>query len=189
MPSPAQLYRDALHSPECPLKPTVRHALHGWLSFCWGNKTAAHPGHERIAKATGLHPSTVKAALAKAVDAEWLEVRTQGGSPRGGKRDATEYVIPARFLDQSSTAPGGENDQSSTLRRPGALTAPTRGTKRPQSLRESRRETAPVSYKKPNAPLDGCDDCDRGVLYLADRTVTPCPECQPHHPDLLVESA
>lgn len=116
---------------ESALPPTCRHVLLALSLYMNEKGGSAYPGSARLAHDTGLHARTVKEQMSHAEKNGWIRVAQRGGTTKGGKRLASEYVahIPSHIAvdnDRGSRTTGGadSNDRGSSARPPVAQDHP-----------------------------------------------------------------
>lgn len=100
---------------ESALPPTCRHVLLALSLYMNEKGGSAYPGSSRLAHDTGLNQRTVKDWLSHAEKNGWIVVARRGGTAKGGKRLASEYVahIPGHITVDNyrvSTTTGGPDD-------------------------------------------------------------------------------
>ena len=175
--------------------PRARHVLLA-IAHHVRPRSNAFPSIERIMAITGLGRSTVKRAIKELQDLGELLVEP-GGSPNGGRRRSSRYVItlaerqPRLFDDGEQSAPAVHNrvhtepgcqgptgpavdaDRVQTGPRPGPLRRPTGSTVDPESNESGRKSSGRAAGA---VPADGWSRTERAARGLVARATHEVPK-------------
>jgi hypothetical protein len=91
-PSPVHRWRKAI-AEGSGLSATQRHVALTLSLYVDLEDLSTYVGPTRLAEATGLSLRTIKRTLPEIVDAGWLMRKSRGGSPAGGRREASVHCL------------------------------------------------------------------------------------------------
>lgn len=172
--APLFTWRSAIS--ESALPPTCRHVLLALSLYMNEKGGSAYPGSARLAHDTGLNQRTVKTQMGHAEKCGWIRVVQRGGSTKGGKRLASEYVahIPGHIPVDShrgrrTTGGADDDDQWRTIRPPVAQDHPITSLNSPENSGSS-------------APKD-CVRCHGNGSYWDGMKQRPCIEHTINEPE------
>ncbi len=161
--SPVHAWRKAIIAESSGLTATQRHVALTLTFFVDSEDLSTYVGPARLARATNLSLRTIKRTIPELVVAGWLMRKSRGGSPAGGRLEASVYCLTFSTT-RATESPVSQSDRCHGVHGPVTHDAATGDRGSPHLERSS-------SIKAPG--LSKLSPADDQALWLDEDEVTP----------------